>query len=191
MATPVLNNGIFLRDTNYQASSHVDSYHLVNMLKTAEPMDLGPVDIWAMAQKVEMPLYQLSSFGGKNIIMVDNARGEYKWQTPVSQELPYIIENIIDPANTTPGIDGTTFQIKINMHFQNLKAVIYRRIEPLILSLFLLNFIHHHHRLAKINVSIESRDLQAAKFILGLAHAVRDPLGFFQISRTVRHNNIF
>ena len=114
MATPVLNNGIFLRDTAYNASSHVDSYHLVNMLKTAEPMDLGPVDIWAMAQKVEMPLYQLSSFGGKNIIMVDNARGEYKWQTPVSQELPYIIENIIDPANTTPGIDGTTFQIKIN-----------------------------------------------------------------------------
>ena len=113
MATPVLNNGIFLRDTNYQASSHVDSYHLVNMLKNAEPMDLGPVDIWAMAQKVEMPLYQLSSFGGKNIIMVDNARGEYKWQTPVSQELPYIIEDI-EPENQNKGIDGTTFKIKIN-----------------------------------------------------------------------------
>ena len=113
MATPVLNNGIFLRDTNYEASSHVDSYHLVNMLKNAEPMDLGPVDIWAMAQKVEMPLYQLSSFGGKNIIMVDNARGEYKWQTPISQELPYIIEDI-EPANVTKGIDGTTFKIKIN-----------------------------------------------------------------------------
>lgn len=113
MATPVLNNGIFLRDTNYQASSHVDSYHLVNMLKNAEPMDLGPVDIWAMAQKVEMPLYQLSSFGGKNIIMVDNARGEYKWQTPVSQDLPYIIEDI-EPGNTNKGIDGTTFKIKIN-----------------------------------------------------------------------------
>jgi hypothetical protein len=91
MSTPVLNNGIFLRDTNYNASSHVDSYHLVNMLKDAEPMDMGPVDIWAMSQKVEMPLYQLSSFGGKNVIMVDNARGEYKWQTPVSQDLPYII----------------------------------------------------------------------------------------------------
>jgi hypothetical protein len=113
MATPVLNNGIFLRDTNYQASSHVDSYHLVNMLKNAEPMDLGPVDIWAMAQKVEMPLYQLSSFGGKNIINVDNARGEYKWQTPVSQDLPYIIEDI-EPNNTNKGIDGTTFKIKIN-----------------------------------------------------------------------------
>ena len=113
MSTPVLNNGLFLRDTNYNASSHVDSYHLVNMLKNAEPMDLGPVDIWAMAQKVEMPLYQLSSFGGKNIIMVDNARGEYKWQTPVSQNLPYILEDI-EPSNTTKGIDGTTFKIKVS-----------------------------------------------------------------------------
>ncbi len=116
MATPVLNNGIFLRDTQYNASSHLDSYHLVNMLKDAEPMDLGPVDIWAMAQKVEMPLYQMSSFGGKNVIMVDNARGEYKWQTPVSQDLPYIVCNIIPEVeeNATPGIDGTTFQIKLN-----------------------------------------------------------------------------
>ena len=116
MATPVLNNGIFLRDTQYNASSHLDSYHLVNMLKDAEPMDLGPVDIWAMAQKVEMPLYQMSSFGGKNVINVDNARGEYKWQTPVSQDLPYIVCNIIPegPETSTPGIDGTTFQIKLN-----------------------------------------------------------------------------
>jgi hypothetical protein len=113
MATPVLNNGIFLRDTQYNASSHVDSYHLANMLKDAEPMDMGPVDIWAMTQKVEMPLYQMSSFGGKNVINVDNIRGEYKWQTPVSQDLPYIIEDI-EPANLTKGIDGTTFKIKLN-----------------------------------------------------------------------------
>jgi len=113
MSTPVLNNGLFLRDTQYNASSHVDSYHLVNMLKDAEPMDMGPVDIWAMTQKVEMPLYQLSSFGGKNVIMVDNVRGEYKWQTPVSQDLAYILEDI-EPGNATKGVDGTTFKIKIN-----------------------------------------------------------------------------
>ena len=113
MSTPVLNNGIFLRDTNYNASSHVDSYHLVNMLKTAEPMDMGPVDLWAMAQKVEMPLYQMSSFGGKNVIMVDNPRGEYKWQTPVVQDLPYIIEDI-ESENENKGIDGTTFKIKLS-----------------------------------------------------------------------------
>jgi hypothetical protein len=114
MATPVLNNGIFLRDTAYNASSHVDSYHLVNMLKDAEPMDLGPVDLWAMSQKVEMPLYQMSSFGGKNVIEVDNARGEYKWQTPVSRDLPYIIEDMDPAAGDTRGADGTTFRIKLS-----------------------------------------------------------------------------
>jgi hypothetical protein len=113
MATPVLNNGIFLRDTSYATSSHVDSYHLSNLLKSAEPTDLGPVDLWAMAQKVEMPLYQMSSFGGKNVISVDNARGEYKWQIPVTQDLPYIIEDV-ESANATKGIDGQSFKIKVN-----------------------------------------------------------------------------
>ena len=113
MATPVLNNGIFLRDNQYQTTSHVDSYHLSNLLKSAEPTDLGPVDLWAMAQKVEMPLYQMSSFGGKNVIMVDNNRGEYKWQIPVAQDLPYIVEDI-EPTNELKGVDGTNFQIKLN-----------------------------------------------------------------------------
>ena len=113
MSTPVLNNGIFLRDNFYHSSSHVDSYHMTNMLKSAEPTDLGPVDLWAMAQKVEMPLYQMSSFGGKNVINVDNARGEYKWQIPIAQELPYIVEDI-ESANATKGIDGQSFKIKLN-----------------------------------------------------------------------------
>ena len=113
MATPVLNNGIFLRDTNYKASSHVDSYHLTNMLGDVEPMDMGPIDIWAMAQKVEMPLYQMASFGGQNTIMVDNARGEYKWQTPVAQDLPFIVKNI-EASDTELGLDGSPFRIKLN-----------------------------------------------------------------------------
>ncbi len=111
MATPVLNNGLFLRDTQYQASSHVDSYHLVNMLRGTEPMDMGPVDLWAMTQKVEMPLYQMASFGGKNTISVNNPRGEYKWQTPIVQDLPYIVENL---ESGSVGADGTTFKIKMN-----------------------------------------------------------------------------
>ena len=113
MATPVLNNGLFLRDTKYKVSSHLDSYHLVNMLKSAEPMDLGPVDLWAMSQKVEMPLYQMSSFGGKNTILVDTPRGEYKWQTPIVQDLPYITQDV-ESTETVLGQDGTTFKIKLN-----------------------------------------------------------------------------
>ena len=113
MATPVMNNGLFLRDTSYKVSSHLDSYHLVNMLKSAEPMDLGPVDLWAMSQKVEMPLYQMSSFGGKNTILVDTPRGEYKWQTPIVQDLPYITEDI-ESTSAVLGQDGTNFKIKLN-----------------------------------------------------------------------------
>ena len=83
------------------------------MLKDAEPTDMGPIDIWAQTQKVEMPLYQMSSFGGKNIIEVDNVRGEFKWQTPISQDLPFVTEDI-EPANLAKGIDGTSFKVKFN-----------------------------------------------------------------------------
>ena len=113
MSTPSLNNGIFLRDTKYQTGSNVDSYHLVSLLKDPQPMDLGPVELWAMTQKVEMPLYQFSSFNGKNVILVDNARGEYKWQTPISIELPFVVEDI-DPNNITKGIDGQPFKVKLS-----------------------------------------------------------------------------
>ena len=112
MATPVLNNGLFLRDTSYNASSHVDSYHLAGMLGNAEPMDMGPVDLWAMTQKVEMPLYQMASFGGKNTIMVDNARGEYKWQTPVAIDLPFVTDDLT--TGDVVGKDGQKFRIKLS-----------------------------------------------------------------------------
>ena len=113
MATPSLNNGLFLRDTSYKASSHIDSYHLTNMLGDAEPMDMGPVELWAMTQKVEMPLYQMASFGGKNTIMVDNARGEYKWQTPISQDLPVSL-GAPNGTSGTVGADGVPFKIRLS-----------------------------------------------------------------------------
>jgi hypothetical protein len=113
MSTPVLNNGMFLRDNHYTASSHVDSYHMMNLMKDAQPDDLGPVELWAQVKKVEMPLYQMSSFGGKNVIDVQHPRGEYKWSTPVSEELPFIVEDL-DSANSMKGLDGTPFKIKMN-----------------------------------------------------------------------------
>jgi len=113
MATPVLNNGLFLRDTSYSASSHLDSYHLTQMLGDAEPMDMGPVELWAMTQKVEMPLYQMASFGGKNTIMVDNARGEYKWQTPISESLPMSL-GIVTGTRDGDGADGQPFKIRLS-----------------------------------------------------------------------------
>jgi hypothetical protein len=110
--TPSLNNGMFLRDNLYVASSHIDSYHLMNLMKDSKPDDLGPIDMWAQLQKVEMPLYQMSSFNGKNVINVEHPNGEFTWRTPVSEEMPYVTEDISGLAQ--PGIDGTTFKIKLN-----------------------------------------------------------------------------
>lgn len=113
MSTPVLNNGLFLREVDLQAGSHLDSYHLMNMLGSTEPTNMGPVDLWVNMQKVEMPLYQLSSFNGKNIQYVDNPKGEWKWQMPITQDLPFVVGDVA-PSNTTKGVDGQTFQIKFN-----------------------------------------------------------------------------
>ena len=110
--TPVLNNGLFVRDTSFKVESHVDSYHLLNLVKQEQPIDLGVVDLWAMTQKVEAPLYQLASFKGRNVISVDDPKGQYKWRIPTAQDLTIIVEDISDVDK--PGIDGTTFRIKTN-----------------------------------------------------------------------------
>ena len=113
MSTPVLNNGLFVRDTNYHATSHVDSYHLLNMMNMPKPMDFGVVDLWAMTQKVEMPLYQLASFGGKNTVEVDHPKGEWTWKQPITNDLPFVTEDV-EPGRDYLGEDGTSFKIKLN-----------------------------------------------------------------------------
>lgn len=113
MPTSVFNNGLFSREVDVKVTSHLDSYHLMNLLGDVEPTDMGPIDLWVMMQKVEMPLYQLSSFNGNNIKYVDDPQGRWKWQMPITNELPYIVEDI-ESSNVTKGVDGQTFKIKFN-----------------------------------------------------------------------------
>lgn len=109
MPTPVLNNGIYVRDTQYNFSNHIDRAHLFQFAPE-DKTDLGVIDIWAMVQKKEMPLYSMSSFSGKNTILTDTT--EFKWKIPVQNSMPYIVEDIA--TQDKPGIAGTTFQIKLN-----------------------------------------------------------------------------
>ena len=108
-----MNNGLFVRDTSYTTTANVDQYHLMNLLKDQQPMDMGVIDLWQQTQKVEMPLYSMANFGGRNTIEVTGARGEYKWQIPVLQEMPKIVEDI-ETANPVLGQDGATFKIKVD-----------------------------------------------------------------------------
>jgi hypothetical protein len=110
--TPILNNGIFLRDSSFSTTSHVDTQHLLNLLKPQGPKDLGVIDLWAQMQKVEMPLYQMSSFKGKNVITTDDPQGRFTWKVPVVQDLPFVVDDI-EPDLDKLGIDGQTFRIKL------------------------------------------------------------------------------
>lgn len=124
MATPVLNNGIFLRDTKYDAmGTHFDRAHL-STLAPQSADDMGIIDLWAMTQKKEMPLYTMSSFGGKNTIYTENQK--YKWKVPVQSTMPYIVEDVIPSDIEKPGVDGQTFQIKLNNnHFGHSSIITY------------------------------------------------------------------
>lgn len=122
MKTPVLNNGLFVRDTSFKLESHVDSYHLLNLIKQDKPTDLGVIDLWAMTQKVEAPLYQMSSFKGRNVIPVDDPKGQFIWKVPTAQDLPFLVEDI--SGVDKPGIDGQTFDIKVNRRAFGYGAII-------------------------------------------------------------------
>lgn len=111
--TPTLSNGIFYRDVKFNASSHIDSYHLMNQMRDAQPDDMGIIDLWANMQKVEMPLYSMANFNGKNVQDVEDLQGRWSWQIPVVNDLPYSIEDT-NSTNTTKGVDGQTFTIKLS-----------------------------------------------------------------------------
>jgi len=117
-----LNNGIFLRDVEYKPSgAHFDRAHLRNINPSA-PTDLGIMDLWAMAQKKEAPLYCMSSFGGQNTIYSKDHR--FTWKIPTQGQQPYIVEAYLPADTERIGEDGQTFKAKFNKRFVGLGAVV-------------------------------------------------------------------
>jgi hypothetical protein len=110
--TPSLNNGIYFQDTSFSLGSHIDYYHLGKMGATApEKMtNFGIIDIWATRQKAEMPLYSMSSFGGKNTIPVDGHF--FEWGIATVGELPFVVEDV--SGQDKPGQDGAPFKILLS-----------------------------------------------------------------------------
>jgi hypothetical protein len=63
--TPSLNNGIFLRESQLEAGSHMDSYHLLNMFRNSEPTDMGPIDFWINSRTAESGIQRPKSIFDK------------------------------------------------------------------------------------------------------------------------------
>lgn len=134
MATPKsLNNGIFSGDVQATMGSDISTYNLLeiaNKFGVDKRDNLGPVDLFIDAQKVEAPLYQFSSFHGKNVEYIKNLRGEFTWQRPVTAELPMIVKDL-DPSDTTKGIDGHTFRLEFSKRFGNTAKITYDKMNGL------------------------------------------------------------
>lgn len=108
--TPTINNGIFYRQTQFDMRSHVAKNYLPHM-NVDKVTDLGPVEYWAMTRKSELPLYKMSSFGGKNIVEIDGNIARF--QVPVSMD--DTVEIVQDVTTVEkPGLDGTKFEIMVS-----------------------------------------------------------------------------
>lgn len=127
MATPTLQNGFFTGEITASIGSDISTYNLLDIASkfgTSKRDDMGPVDLWIDAQKIDSPLYRFSSFGGKNVEYVKHERGEFTWQRPVTVESPFAVEDV-DPGNVTKGIDGQTFRIKLSKRFGHTAKLTY------------------------------------------------------------------
>ena len=56
MSTPVLNNGIFLRDTEVEVGSRFDENHILSLVGKRGPTDLGVIELWHQTKKKDSPL---------------------------------------------------------------------------------------------------------------------------------------
>jgi hypothetical protein len=121
MSTPVLNNGLFLRDNSYTLTSHLDSYHIKNLTGGGKPTDLGVIDIWALKQKAQMPLYSFANFKKNNVVVVNGEK--FSWKVPVANELPRIVRDL-NPTNTRKGIDGQEFEIVLDKRAFGMGSII-------------------------------------------------------------------
>jgi hypothetical protein len=118
-----LQNGIYLQTREYDYTTHLDSAHLMRMesSKSLDTTDLGMITPWITTGYMERPgMWDLIG-QGKNRLL--HSEGHiYKWQQPIAEQPTYIIEDV--SGVDKPGIDGTTFKIKLNKRTFGNSAII-------------------------------------------------------------------
>jgi hypothetical protein len=123
MATPVINNGVFVRDSTIDLQSSLDTFNMFNISKNMAPTDIGPIAPWIMTQQVQAPIYTMDEFRATRRIPVDNPDGRYTYQMPATNDMPKFTRDL-DPDNTTKGQGGVPFRIAINRRAYGMGAVL-------------------------------------------------------------------
>lgn len=118
-----LQNGIYLQTREYNYQTHLDSAHLMRMEagRATDTTDLGMIVPWITTGYMERPgMWDLIG-QGKNRLL--HSEGHiYKWQQPIAEQPTYVVEDISGVSK--PGVDGTTFKLKLNKRTFGNSAII-------------------------------------------------------------------
>jgi len=118
-----LQNGIYLQTREYDYKTHLDSAHLMVMEagSPTETTDLGMIAPWITTGYMERPgMWDLIGQGKNRLLYTEGHI--FKWQQPIAEQPTYIIEDVSNVDK--PGIDGTTFKIKLNKRTFGNSAII-------------------------------------------------------------------
>lgn len=123
-AVPVtIQNGIYLQTKEFSYQTHLDTAHLMLMeqgkANTAD--DLGMIVPWITTGYLDRPgMWNLTGQGKNRLI--HSGSTIYKWQQPIAEEPTYSLEDV--SGMEKPGIDGTSFKLKLNKRTFGNSAII-------------------------------------------------------------------
>lgn len=118
-----LYNGIYLQTKEFNAEMHhLDTGHLLKMNagigdRFSDSTDLGMITPWITTGYMERNgmFDMINTSKGVNRVMVDGHIARFQY--PIGTQPTKVLEDI---SNTSePGIDGTTFKIRLNKRFGN------------------------------------------------------------------------
>lgn len=124
LALPLtLNNGIYLQTKEFDYHTHLDSAHLATMEagRAKTTTDLGMITPWITTGYMERPgMWDLIGKGKNRVLYMDGHI--FTWKTPLADQPTYVVEDV--SGVDKPGIDGTTFKIKLNKRTFGHSAII-------------------------------------------------------------------
>ena len=118
-----LNNGIYLQTREFDHHTHLDTAHLAQMEagRAQASTDLGMITPWITTGYMERPgMWDLIGKGKNRTLFMDGH--VWTWKTPIADQPTYVVEDV--SGLDKPGIEGTTFKIKLNKRTFGNSAII-------------------------------------------------------------------
>lgn len=108
-----INGAMVIGTTKFNPSKFTDlNWLYTNYAKDSQTVYKGLLALWNQRNIINTPLLNMTEL--KNSVMyIPNMEGRFSYSIPYDLGFPYIIEDI-EPLNQRPGIDGSTFKIKLS-----------------------------------------------------------------------------